>query len=43
MIGAIPIIIIIIIPLQPYVGFGLLPHIIPGFSVFNELDQVSHF
>jgi hypothetical protein len=44
--GAIPIIIsiiIIITQLQQCVGFGLLHHIIPGFSIFTELDPISHF
>jgi len=43
--GDIPIIIniVVVVPLQQYVVFALLHHFIPGFSIFTELDPISHF
>ena len=29
--------------LQPYMGFGLLHHIIPGFSIFDNFVPISQF
>lgn len=41
LIGAIPV--VVVVPLQPYVGFGLLHHIIPGFAILNDPDPISDF
>jgi hypothetical protein len=32
---------LLLLTLQPCVGFGRVHQIIPGFSVFNEVDPVS--
>jgi hypothetical protein len=43
LIGGTPVVVVVVVPLQPYVSFGLLHHIIPGFAILNEPDPISHF